>query len=473
MNLRIACIRVPGSPTVPPAGVEVARLAGGLLSAAPRVTAVAEHPLAFWADASGMGRRGGDAAIAQALLCAAREAGFPAARVGVAGSCVAAGIATREEGSPWRVVPPGRDARYLRRRPLDGLPMDAELREALGLLGLRLCGELAELPAADVELRWGTEGVRAWRLARAEDPRWPFRPPAPDRVEAEAEWEPPIEGHEPLRFVLRGLIASITGQTAMRQRVPAGLRLTLRLEGAPVKEREIRPARPTADARVLAELCERALERLAGEAGLEAPISGFRIEATEAGPTLADQLDLFRAAAPDPAAVETALAPLLARWGEGALCRAVLRGAHLPTAYAVWEPRGSHAVHELMERYHARFEQPEPEVGTTARSTLTLSLRRYPEPVPARVAVDGAGRPTRFSLTSEADAARGGDHSALSAIPAKPSLALRAEGPERLSGAWWDDGYAREYWLLESAEGLWLLFRDANDGEWWVEGWWD
>jgi protein ImuB len=496
MNLRIACIRVPGSPTVPPADVEVARLAGGLLSAAPRVTAVAGHPLAFWADASGMERRGGDAAVAQSLLRAAREAGFPAARVGVAGSCVAAAIATREEGSIWRVVPPGLDARYLRRRPLDGLPMEDELREALGLLGLKLCGELADLPAADVELRWGAEGMRAWRLAGADDPRWPFRPPVPDRVEAEAEWEPPIEGLEPLRFVLRGLIASITEQTAERQRVPAGLRLTLRLEADPARECEVRPARPTADARVLAELCERAIERLAAEQGLQAPISGIRIEATESGPTLADQLDLFRAAAPDPAAVETALSPLLSRWGEGALCRAVLRGAHLSIAYAVWEPRGNQAVRELMERHRARFEKPEPDPDTDspASSTLTLCLRRFPEPVAARVTVDETGRPLRFSAPGESVAPGPARLSArvaperrapgagtpnartLPPLPVSPAALgpiLRAEGPERLSGAWWEDGYAREYWLVESDEILWLLFRDANQDGWWVEGWWD
>jgi protein ImuB len=453
-------------------GGEAVRLAGGLLRAAPRVTPVAGHPLAFWADASGMERRGGEAAVAQELLRAAREAGFPAARVAVAGSCIAAAAATRERGTAWRVVPPGRDARFLRHRPLATLPMEADLREALGLLGLRSCGQLAGLAAADVELRWGVPGVQAWRLARGEDPRWPFRPPAPDRVEAEAEWEPPIEGLEPLRFVLRGLIASICEQTGRRQRVPAGLRLVLRLEGAPLRERELRPARPTADARVLAALCEHALEGMAGAEGLDAPVTGLRIEATESGAALADQLDIFRPAAPDPAAVHSALAPLLARWGEGALNRAVPRGGHLPATHAVWVGA---ALAELTERHRfpagrvaeGEAAAPAAEAPRSTEPHLALCLRRFPEPVPARVAIGAAGAPTR--LAGRATGPRAG--AALPPLPNGP--ALRAEGPEHLSGGWWGNAYAREYWLVEADRALWLLFRDARDDGWWLEGWWD
>jgi hypothetical protein len=53
-------------------------------------------------------------------------------------------------------------------------------------------------------------------------------------------------------------------------------------------------------------------------------------------------------------------------------------------------------------------------------------------------------------------------------------LAVRARGPERVSGGWWAGGYAREYWIAEDEAGcLRLLFRDARDGAWWAEGWWD
>jgi hypothetical protein len=458
-SLRIACVRVPRDGTgAPGRDEEWGRLASALLRVAPRVTplgatSAGEVPLGAWTDVSGMELRGGDAVVAEALLTAAREAGFAQARVGVAGSCVAAALATRVGGTAWRVVPPGRDAAFVSRRGLGLLPMEAGVRESLKLLGLKRCGELAELPASEVELRLGAEGVRVWRLARAEDPRWPFRPAPPQEIAAEAELEGAVETVEPLRFLVRGLLASVLDQLARRQRIPAGLRLVLLLDGGGTRVLRIRPARPTADERVLGDLCWRALEG----ATLEQPVAGLRMEGVEEGAPRADQLDIFRPPAPDPAAVHTALLPLLARWGEGALSRATPRGAHLPADAVVWEALGERGVLELTEG--GKDPAPEEEGGssTRGRAELPLRLRRLPRPGPLLVETDANGRPSTLRLSAQG-----------------PPLPVRAEGPERLSGRWWSDGYAREYWLAEGADGqLRLLYQDGRSGEWRLEGWYD
>lgn len=454
MSLRIVCVRVPRRPTVERAPADWARLAASLLEAAPRVSAIrgaAEgEPRGYWADATGMERRGGDAAVAQALLAAARGAGYEGARVGVAGTCVAAALATRERGSAWRVVPPGRDASFVARRPLSLLPMEEGVRESLELLGLRRCAELAALATADVELRFGPEGVRVWRLARGEDPRWPFRPPPAAGVAAEAELDAPVETLEPLRFLLRGLLGSVLEQMARRQRVPAALRLVLRLDDGDEEALDVRPARPTGEARLLSDLCHRALE---GHAAAGA-ILGVRLEGVEEGAARADQLDIFRPPAPDPAAVHASLLPLLQHWGDGALSRASLKGAHLPAERVRWEERGVRGVLDVAGRPAA---PPEDGVRTPSRAELPLCLRRFPEPRPAAVQADAAGRPTALRLPGASAPAR-----------------VRAEGPERLSGRWWAQGYAREYWLAETEAGtLWLLFRDGREGRWYLEGWYD
>ena len=57
----------------------------------------------------------------------------------------------------------------------------------------------------------------------------------------------------------------------------------------------------------------------------------------------------------------------------------------------------------------------------------------------------------------------------------------RAVGPERLSGDWWKDGYARDYWKCEGTGvtdegegGDFLIFFDhADGGQWYLQGWWD
>ena len=423
-----------------------------------------EHPRAWWADASGMERRGGDAAVARALLEAAREAGFAGARVGVAGTCIAAAAATRERGADFRVVPPGADARYLRRRPLSLLPVPDDVKETLDLLGLRTCGELADLPAADVELRFGAPGVRAWRLARGEDGRWPFRPPAPGVASAEIDFDPPIESTEPLRFVLPGLIDSVRRQLDVRQRIPARLRLVLRVDGLGEDARPVRPARPTGDPRVLADLCRHAID----QKPLAGPLAGLLLEAVEEGAERADQLDAFQAPAPDPGALHAALLPVFARWGDGALSGAVHHGAHLPGEHAAWAARGSDAIAEVAAAHPAA---PEPAEETDlSRASMELCLRRLPEPRPVRVREDAERRPALLEIEPRAGNGVVADDASF-----PPRLwKTRAEGPERISGSWWAGATAREYWRVESPDGwLGLVYRDAATGGWYLEGWYD
>ncbi|MEO7966006.1 MAG: hypothetical protein ABIT38_19010, partial [Gemmatimonadaceae bacterium] len=54
----------------------------------------------------------------------------------------------------------------------------------------------------------------------------------------------------------------------------------------------------------------------------------------------------------------------------------------------------------------------------------------------------------------------------------------RAVGPERLTGDWWDDGYARDYWRCEDATGHGdlLIYRERPSGgedRWFIHGWYD
>ncbi|MDB4947722.1 MAG: polymerase IV-like protein ImuB, partial [Gemmatimonadetes bacterium] len=229
--------------------------------------------------------------------------------------------------------------------------------------------------------------------------------------------------------------------------------------------RPIRPARPTADARVLGDLCRRAVE----ERPLSAPLAGVRLEAAEEAAPRADQLDAFRAPAPDPAALHAGLLPVFARWGDGALSRAVLQGAHLPAEHARWEPLGAAGIAGFAS--FAPSDMPAGKApGIAAEGGLGLCLRRLPEPLPARVRIDARGRPAGLEVQAAPSVAvreQGGGY--------PPGLwKTRAEGPERVSGLWWRGATAREYWRMELEEGwLGLVYRDAATGGWHLEGWYD
>jgi protein ImuB len=44
-------------------------------------------------------------------------------------------------------------------------------------------------------------------------------------------------------------------------------------------------------------------------------------------------------------------------------------------------------------------------------------------------------------------------------------------GPERLVGAWWEEGYARDYYRVQlDGVGLLWIFRDGRDGAFYAQG---
>ena len=95
--------------------------------------------------------------------------------------------------------------------------------------GIRTLGEFGALPPADLASRLGPHAL-AWQgLARGEDAA-PLVPTLPEECfEASLELDWPIEGHEPLSFVLTRLLEPLSARLEHRDRGTAILHLALRL----------------------------------------------------------------------------------------------------------------------------------------------------------------------------------------------------------------------------------------------------
>ncbi|SKC82710.1 DNA polymerase Y family protein [Krasilnikoviella flava] len=180
---------------------------------------------------------GSELALAQALVGAVAARTGHESQVGVADGLLAAVLAAREDA----VVPPGGSAAFLAGRPVGELvhavcdPTGvATVREAVGLwwrLGLRTLGDLAALPAASVQARFGDLGSWAQRLARGED----LRPPARRRVEEDLavaeELAPPALRVDVATFAARRLATALHDLLAVRGLACGRLRITARTAG--------------------------------------------------------------------------------------------------------------------------------------------------------------------------------------------------------------------------------------------------
>ena len=292
------------------------------------------------------------------------------ARVAVASTRVAALILAQARPG-LTVVPPGDEARTLAPLPIEVLeacrsfefrvsgfefrapsPQSRRLRspsfgEPAGALakagvpspemfitlrrwGLRTLGELAALPPADLSARLGPEGPALQRLARGQDPR-PLVPVVdPERFEASFDLEWPIEGIEPLSFVLARVLEPLCARLERADRGAAALTVGLTLTTHETHTRTLQLPAPLRDARALRTLALLDLESHPPPAGID------RVAvAIEPAPGLVTQFSLIEHPRPSPERLSTLVARLGALMGEGRVGAPALVDTHRPGAFGV------------------------------------------------------------------------------------------------------------------------------------------
>ena len=377
--------------------------------------------------------------LGHALLLAGRDRGL-ALHAAIASTRVAALVAAR--GRPGlTVITPGQEAETLAPLPLDLLDLAEERRDLFRRWGLRTLGDLAALPARGLAERLGPDGPRLRRLARGRDdvPLVPTR--TPDTFESTLDLEWPIDGLEPLSFVLARVLDPLMAALVRRGRRAAALTLELALVDGGRHRRTLKPAAPSAEARTWRTLLLLDLEaHPPGEAGAWDNGRGQAIlgVTATAEPTAARtvQFSLLDPAQPSPERLAELMARLHDWTSAGRGGAAALLDTHRPGAFAM-----------------EAFAPAGPEAEAAAVPVPRLALRAYRPPLPAQVVVrDGAP-----AFVSAAAAVRG-------------PVVDRA-GPWRSSGDWWDAPWSREEWDVALAGGaLYRIFNDRLRDAWFVDG---
>lgn len=465
---------------IPDVSEEAGReLTAALLEASPRVMRAATG---LWrVDAAGWERRGGERGLARVLREAAGAAGAPGSRVGVADVPVAADAAARVAGEPEgsledpiRVVPAGESRGFLASLPPELLPVSEETLRTLRALGLRRIGQVADRPREEWEARFGPEGLRLHRWARGRDDRrlWFTRPE--EQPEASVEVDGGVDGLEPLLFLLRHLVSRISDDLESRGRYARRLRIRLLLEGGDEETAQVSPARPTRRPELLLDLCRAALERRS-RSGAGARIQGVALAVERMGRARARQGDLFTRRWRDPMQAAATLSRLRARLGQQGVAVPEPRRTHRPEDRNRWRPAESAGG---SPRDDSRRAGPSSRSGPDGERR---EPRRSPEGTSPADAVPPVLRllaePRRVEVRTEDRAATGGGPPREVWDEEGRHEVVVAEGPERLSGDWWEDPYRREYYRVCTAEGelLWLFREYPESGRlrWWLHGWWD
>jgi protein ImuB len=328
------------------------------------------------------------------------------------------------------IVPPGGEASVLAPFPLEVLGLPGERLELFARWGVRTLGELAALPAGGLVERLGADGPRLLRRARGEDEA-PLVPTAPARVyEMSLELDWPVEGLEPLSFLLARVLEPLCAGLVARGCRAAVVRASFGLVDGSTYRREIRPAAPSAEPRTWRTLLLLDLEAHPPRDGIQA----IRVEA-EPTPSRLVQFSLLDPAQPSPERLAETMGRLQSFTDAGRGGAPALLETHRPGAFAL---------------------------GTFAPGPL--AKRRPPAPGAPRVALRAFRPPLRAEVLTTA-----GAPSFVAASGVRGAVIDRA-GPWRASGDWWDVAFSREEWDVALAAGAYRIFHDRRRDAWFVEG---
>ena len=499
-------------------------------------------------DTSGLTTMFGDAReLGATLRRSAADRGLYL-RIAVASTRTAA-LLVVQEPSGLTVIDPGQEAVTLASQPLEVLKALAQAQAqgtptrarrgtrvagaalalpAFALLatvrrwGVRTLGDLAHLPSSELFERLGAAGLSLQRFARGED-EGPLVPaPIEERFESSLALEWPVEGLEPLSFVLSRVFDQLCAQLERAGVGVAVIHVRLKLVTREIYTRVLQLPTPLRDPKVLRTLVLLDLES-------HPPSDGIDQVTVAVDPVAArtQQFSLLERARPSPEKVSTLVARLTALVGEGRCGSPALVDSHDTAGFAMrsfghnttrsvpststrsdpllrqvtaqpgasrvretpvdgaWrqqvacvpsqrfaDTRSRRRAHAASGSRTARGATPTgfgPAEGDAQRSSrgetsLCPMLRRFRVPVAARVRVQ-KGHPVRVMAARVS----GGE-------------VVHWSGPWRTSGQWWTEAsggpaspgispWDRDEWDVSLTDGgVYRIFHDRRVDRWFLEG---
>ena len=334
--------------------------------------------------------------------------------------------------------------------------------EVLQRWGLATLGEMAVLPAGALSARLGQPGIVLQRMARGVDASPLVPDPDVPRFLERVELEWPIDGLEPLAFVLARLLDPLSAALERADRGAAALHLHLRLVDRTEHTRVLQLPAAMRDPKVLRTLLVLDLESHPPQAAIDI----ITIEVDPA-PGRVLQYSLLERARPSDETLATLIARLGALAGESRVGQPVLLDSHRPDAFEMRRFAPDERV-----RPDNPVSRPDDPAASAFRRNDALEngvLRRFRPPIAIRVLVE-RGRPRHVFIDR-----RG--------MPG--GRVELCAGPWRSSGSWWkawgearrgSPGEAirpwhRDEWDVALGDGsVCRLFQARDTEQWFLDG---
>jgi len=316
---------------------------------------------------------------------------------------------------------------------------DAPFFQLLELWGLRTLGDFMNLPRQGLTERLGAEAGQWHEILHARHCRLLRLHRVPESLQQSVDCEDPLHAVEPMLFVLKRMLHTLSARLASRHLAVNRLHLKLRLESEESVYRSINLPEP------LVEPVEmlRPLQTLLESLRLAAPVVGLDLDGETALPGTA-QREWFTRQLPNPSRWAETLARVEALVGGGRTGIPMPPATHRPDDFRLLPPP-------------AVIGSGVPCGDDERRPASPLPMRRYRPSRTIAVASDLDGEvPRPLALLT-------GPH---------PGQIVECQGPFPMSGQWWDPEarWKRFEWDIQMADQHLLRLAYVPPDRWQLEG---
>ena len=313
-------------------------------------------------------------------------------------------------------------------------------------LGLRKLGDFLALPEKSIGERFGADAaLLRGRVMGISGMAWPrFEPQAVMREDEELRGLETMDACfslEPLFFQLKSAIDRLCARLRGRALRASRLKLTLLLDlgrgRVRGRELDLALALPQGSPRELLKILRERLEDDVRRLPLSSGVAGLKLEVLESAPGPGAQGDFFDTREKEVEAWNSLVARLSQKLGPDQVFLAEIVQRYLPE-----------------RAWRRMLKEPEPAIAEAPSLLASRPSRLLAQPMP--LLRDGEsllapGRKRKWHATTW-------------------------EGPERLSGEWWEESFARDYYRVGTDEGrdLWVYSREGEEkGSLWLQGYFD
>ena len=413
-----------------------------LIACSPRISA--REPGTFILDASGMQRLGGEGKLCRDLLRLVSRLGYVNGQVGIANSAFAALVATRLKRR-WIIVPPGKDAEFLKPLSIDHVTLDHDTHDLFVDLGIKSMGDFAQLSVDAVGERFGTKVAKAQQLVFGFDQFQPSVPVADRQFSTCVEIGAPIDSLNQTIFLFKALIDQLEQQLKREGFCAEELLICFFNDDDNFDQRSIKLVRPSNNAKFLLEVLRLSIEARP----LKREFTAIKLFVSRFCNQSFEQTKIDPSGNENMAPRQTNLIQkFLTRLGEDSLVRPVAYDQYAPGLAGVWVPVFKLNTHE----------EPVKQINKIYERASGLVLKQALNAIPTFVEMSN-GLPVALAYYGRWYHIR------------------KITSAQRLSGLWWERPFRNSYHmaLIEpkyeaDAALLISLVYDHSQRAWFIDG---